>query len=117
MPVLAGLLGRVRIDPAALPAGQRAQRAGGQFGAQRQRHPGREQAVPAEQGQVPRCPGAEEVILPAPSGRPVPARRGRPPTARAGSLSRGSPAWTIGTASRDGPAGALTTGDAGSVTE
>ena len=60
---LARLLGRVRVHPAALPAGQGAQRAAGQPGAQRQQHPGREQAVPAEQGQVPGRPGGQEVVV------------------------------------------------------
>ena len=60
---LARLLLRARVGAGALPAGQRAQRAGGEIGAERQRHACGPERVAAEQGQIPGGAGGQVVVV------------------------------------------------------
>ncbi len=60
---LAGLLRGVRVGPRALPVRQDPQRRGGEVGGDRQHHPRRPQAVPAEQGEEPGRARADELLV------------------------------------------------------
>ena len=77
------------VDPAALAPGQRAQRARGQRPAEGQQQPGGPDAVPAEQGQVPRRAGAQEHLGRARGRWPAAARPRRAGPERAGGPAAG----------------------------